>query len=145
LGAGEQLTGGYESNASFPSNHLYILREGSAMRKIVLLLLPLMLLVRVNAQSAPTAYKMADSCRSKNWTEQGLCVCWIMGIRTVIDELPVLVPDRSAQIHIEQKATNGELSRVFVKYVDEHPEDEHRDAFLVFCWALRDAKLMSPE
>jgi hypothetical protein len=63
----------------------------------------------------------------------------------VIDSLPVLVPDRSAQIHIEQKATNGELKRIFVKYVDEHPEDEHQDAFLVFCYALRNANLMSPQ
>jgi len=61
----------------------------------------------------------------------------------VVDELLVLVPDATAQIHIEPTATNGELERVFVKYVADNPETEHKDAFLVFSFALRSTGLMT--
>lgn len=73
----------------------------------------------------------------------GLCGGKIDGWRNVIDELPVLTPDRHFQMHIDASATNGQLTRVFVAYVKAHPEVENKDALLVFTWALKNAGLLA--
>lgn len=73
----------------------------------------------------------------------GLCEGTIDGWRNVIDELPVLTPDRRSQIHIDASATNGQLIRVFVAYVKAHPEVENKNALLVFTRALRNTGLLT--
>jgi hypothetical protein len=60
----------------------------------------------------------------------------------VIDQLPVFIPDKTARLKIEQTASNGQLIRVFVQYVQQHPEAENKGDLLVFCQALLDVDLM---
>jgi hypothetical protein len=85
---------------------------------------------------------LVDLCESKNISEIGLCAGIIHGWRNVIDALPVFTPDKSARLLIDPTATDGQLERVFVKYVKDAPETENKDAFLVFSQALKSKSLM---
>ena len=71
------------------------------------------------------------------------CSATIGSFREVIDLLPVLVPDRTKQLHIAQSASNGQLANVFVLYVKTHPAVENKLSLMVFVWALEDAGLMT--
>src|ERR1039457_3856080 len=57
------------------------------------------------------------------------CTATIGSFREVIDLLPVLVPDRTKQLHIAQSASNGQLANVFVLYVKPHPAVENKLSF----------------
>ena len=95
-----------------------------------------------------TAGFLADACKraassmADGAVADGFCVGTFGAWRTVIDELPVLTPNRSNQISIDSTAENGQLERVFIAYVSSHPEVENRESFLVFCWALKSVGLM---
>jgi hypothetical protein len=112
-------------------------------RATAVLFVVLAALASVSAQPLQSAGELAEFCRSSDTALQAFCVGRIEGYRSVVDELPVLIPDATARIHIEPTATNGELERVFVKYVADHPETEHKGAFLVFSFALRSTGLMT--
>lgn len=67
-----------------------------------------------------TAGFLADACKravsptAVGAIADGFCVGTVGAWRAVIDELPVLTPNRSARISIDSTAENGQLERVFV-------------------------------
>lgn len=91
-----------------------------------------------NACKVSTKLSNADDAAAS-----AFCTGVVSGWRTVIDELPVLTPNRESQLSIDSTAETGQLLRVFTAYVSNHPEVENKEAFLVFCFALKSGGLMT--
>ena len=86
-----------------------------------------------------TAGFLAQACKAPptDNSSHGFCVGTIGGFRDVIDSLPVLTPDGTKRIRIEQTATDGQLQRVFVAYMTAHPEVENQTVVYSFCLGIK--------
>ncbi len=123
------------------------------MRKLTVAVL--ISLSSVSGQTHPllkvqTAGFVADACKvspksstADDAAASAFCTGLFAGWRSVIDELPVLTPNCESRLSIDSTAEVGQLLRVFVAYVSNHPEVENKEAFLVFCVALKSTGLMT--
>jgi hypothetical protein len=72
-----------------------------------------------------------------------MCLQRVLGWRDVFYFEHVI--NDGHEYNIESTATNGQIVRVFMKYLEAHPEKENKEAFRVFEDAMLDAGLLTAE
>lgn len=94
------------------------------------------------AQGNVSAGKLIDNCKhAEAGFEQGICYGYISGWADQFTS--VATPLKGKLVHplFKEAVTTGQLMRVFVKYVKDHPEKENHDANSVLTDACTEAQL----
>lgn len=108
--------------------------------------IPVVLSAAVFAESckeslAPDA--VGESNRAVQMIDREICLQRVLGWRDVFYFEHVI--NDGHEYNIEWSATNGQIVRVFMKYLEAHPEKENKEAFRVFEDAMLDAGLLTAE
>jgi hypothetical protein len=95
------------------------------------------------SQAAVPAGKLRDLCTEKDSASVGVCAGYVAGFLDTLDGLDLHFPKGdNMEVVFADDITVGQLLRVFVKYVNEHPEVENKSANVVLVTSLIEAKLM---
>jgi hypothetical protein len=130
----------------------------TAATTVVLILLSASTFAQQKPPVVLTAATFADSCKatlepdttqddqlaqSVQLLDREVCLQRVLGWRDVFYFEHVI--DGGHEYDIDWSATNGQIVRVFMKYLAAHPEKENKEAFRVFEDALLDAGLLTAE
>ena len=101
-----------------------------------------------------TAADLADNCRAavaeysnaKGWNsdsafKSGACTGFLEGFQN-LDGAEISVKDSVFTVGFVNGVTLGQIARVFVKYIADHPELEHKLAGVTLFDAMFEAKLI---
>jgi len=75
----------------------------------------------------------------------GLCVGYMLGWMDATTDSVIVTENGPATVFFEDAVTVGQIKRVFVQYMDQHPEAENKTASLTLTKALQEAHLAHPE
>jgi hypothetical protein len=94
------------------------------------------------AQANISAGKLNDSCKhAEAGFEQGVCYGYISGWADQFTSVATPLKGKLIHTQLKEAVTTGQLVRVFVKFVKDHPEKEHLDANTVLIDACNEAQL----
>jgi hypothetical protein len=90
-----------------------------------------------------TAGQLNDYCKdTEGRVNQGMCLGYISGWADQYSSFPLHEPGKVVRPEFKDGVTTGQLMRVFLKYIKEHPEEENHDANWVLIDACAAAKLV---
>jgi Rap1a immunity proteins len=124
--------------------------------KMKLLFATLLLAVFAIPAKAATAGEMMQSCRAfatpngkPNTTDEAVgavfCVAYISGYMDGVDGMSLVEDDVVLTIHFANDVTIFQVIRVFVKYMNAHPESENKPVVEILPKSLVEAKIMDFE
>lgn len=117
---------------------------------LVMLALAMMLAGKAEAENDDygrfyTGNKLLSKCEEPAGAIRGVCLGYIIGIFDSLEVFKVLYPNIYSgtsictKIYNYSELTTGQIERIVIKYLNDHPEDLHHPAGGIILWALSEA------
>lgn len=119
------------------------------MKAASALVIALILVSSAHGSSSFTAGELAKDCkRDISLTStldddysQGLCTGYVLGWMDTTTDSDIVTEGGPARVVFEDGVNVGQLKRVFIKYMDQHPEFENQPASVALTKSAQDAHL----
>jgi Rap1a immunity proteins len=106
-----------------------------------LLVVAVVVLSPIKASASVTAGDLSQKC-SGNGTEEALCVGYISGWADQFTAVPLLPENKLVHPQFKPNVTVRQMMHVFVKFIKDHPDQEHINASFVLIRACEEAQLL---
>jgi hypothetical protein len=102
-----------------------------------------LLLCATPLKATTTAGELAQECSHRTGDPESLyCIGFLKGWGDQLASTPTTINGKAAYVGFKDQVSIGQVQRVFVKYVKNHPEIENHSAITVLLEACFDAKIM---
>jgi hypothetical protein len=102
-----------------------------------------LLLVAPSKTGATTAGELSAKCSNETAPAYEICVGFIMGWSEELGYIDEPINNgKLVHFYFEDGVTIGQIMRVFLKYVKDHPEKENQPAIVILFNACSEAKIL---
>ena len=102
------------------------------------------------ASTGFTAGELVKDCKRDTTTlastpddhySMGVCTGYVLGWMEATTDSDIVTEQGPARVTFEESVNVGQIKRVFIKYMDQHPEFEHEPASRTLTKAVQEAHL----